>query len=455
MPEEVIELSPAEAVLEELARLIEGGRVGAAIEQLAGLHPADQAAALAELDEGQRSQLLSRLPQDELAEIFEFLEDDPRREVIGQLEPATLGPVLDKVDRDVAADILHALPQERARQTLAAMRSAADITPLLTHADQTAGGRMTTDFVALHKEWSVQQALEYLRSTRPSAEQVYYLYAVDDAHHLEGVVSLRQLVVAEPNERIRDQMATEVFSVDVDDDQEEVARQAQHYNLVALPVVDAANVLVGVISIDDLMDVVEEEATEDMYRMAGLSETESIYYQSLRRSTGLRLSWLLINLLTAFAAALMVNAFSGTIEQAAVLAVFMPIIAGMGGNAGIQTITLVVRSLALGEVELGDVRHVLRRELIIGVTNGVAIGLLLGVLAYVWKDNAGLGVVAGVAMLLNMSTAVTVGVLVPLTLRWLRLDPALASGVFVTMFTDVMGFFFFLGLATLMIDQIA
>jgi magnesium transporter len=167
------------------------------------------------------------------------------------------------------------------------------------------------------------------------------------------------------------------------------------------------------------------------------------------------MSWLLVNLVTAFAAAAVVNAFEGTIERVAALAVFMPVIAGMGGNAGVQTITLMVRSLALGEVELRDVRRVLARELAIGLTNGVAIGLLLGVLAYMWKDNVGLGVVAGLAMLLNMATAVTAGVLVPLTLRALRLDPALASGVFVTMFTDIMGFLFFLGLATLMVERIA
>jgi len=268
-------------------------------------------------------------------------------------------------------------------------------------------------------------------------------------------VSLRQLVVSQPEERIGELMTPEVVSVQAHEDQEDVLRQVQHYNFVAVPVVDAAGRLVGVVGVDDLMDVAEEEATEDMYRMAGLSESESIYYQSLRRSTGLRLGWLLINLLTACAAAGMVYVFEGTIERAAILAVFMPIIAGMGGNAGIQTITLVVRSLALGEVELRDVGYVLRRELIIGVVNGVSIGLLLGVLAFLWKDNVALGVVAGVAMLLNMSTAVTVGVLVPLTLRWLRLDPALASGVFVTMFTDIMGFFFFLGFATLLIERIA
>ena len=202
------------------------------------------------------------------------------------------------------------------------------------------------------------------------------------------------------------------------------------------------------------MDVAEEEATEDMYRMAGLAERESLQ-RPVARSLLPRLGWLLVALVSVFAAAAVVDAFEGTIERAAALAVFMPVIAGLGGNAGVQTITLVVRSLALGNVELRDVRRVLLRELLIGVTNGVIFGLIVGLLIFAWKGNVGLSVVAGVAMLLNMTMAVTAGVLVPVSLRALRLDPALASGVLVTTFTDVLGFFFFLGLATLMIDRIA
>jgi magnesium transporter len=334
------------------------------------------------------------------------------------------------------------------------MRTAGEVAPLLGHPDNTAGGRMTTDFVALNKEWSVEEALTYLRRTKPAAEQVFYLYVVDGEHRLEGVVSLRQLVVAAPDERIGGLMTPDVMSVTASQDQEEVAREIQHYNFIALPVVDDARHLVGVVSVDDLMDVAEEEATEDMYRMVGLAEDESLL-RPITRSVAPRLSWLLLNLLTAFAAAGMVATFEDTIQRAAVVAVFMPVIAGMGGNAGIQTITLMVRSIALRDVELGDVRYVLRRELAIGIINGVTVGLLVGVLAYAWKGNVALGVVAGLAMLLNMATAVTVGVLVPVTLKALRLDPALASGVLVTTFTDVLGFFFFLGLATLMIERIA
>jgi magnesium transporter len=454
MPDEPTEATPSETALNEIAESLEAERLDEALARLTALHPADQALVIDELESGQRPALLARMSHEALAHMIGYLGEESRRTIASELEPSAIGPVLDLVDRDVAADVLRALPPEQARAALAVMRRAAGVVPLLPHPDETAGGRMTSDFVALHKEWTVEEALSYLRRMKPAAEQVFYLYVVDDAHRLEGVVSLRHLVVANPERRIGELMTPEVVSVRTGQDQEEVARQVQHYNFIAVPVVDEDRHLVGVVSVDDLMDVAQEEATEDMFLMAGLSEEESVY-RPLAQSVAPRMSWLIVNLLTASAAAGVVSAFEGTIERAAALAVFMPVIAGMGGNAGIQTITLVVRSMALGEVALADVRYVLRRELAIGLANGVVIGLLLGIVVYAWKQNAGLSAVAGVAMLLNMATAVTVGVLVPLTLRALRLDPALASGVFVTMFTDIMGFFFFLGLATLLIDQIA
>jgi magnesium transporter len=443
-----------DSAIEEIDRLLDARRTDEALGYIAALHPADQAALIAELDAERRTPLLPRIPRDALAGILDYLEEEPRRAVVEELEPAVLGPILDEVDRDVAVDILHILPADRARTTLASMARAAEVTPLLAFEDESAGGRATSDFVALNRAWTVEQAIGYLRSYKPSAEQVFYLYVVDDEHRLSGVVSLRQLVVAGPERRIEELMTPEVVSVHPTEDQEEVLRQVRHYNFVALPVVDEGRHLLGVVSVDDLMDVAEEEATEDMYRMAGLDEDETLL-RPIARSVAPRMSWLLLNLVTAFAAAGVVNIFEGTIQRAAALAVFMPIIAGQGGNAGIQTITLTVRSLALGEVDVSDALHILRREVIIGLVNGVTIGLILGVLAYLWKDNVGLGVVAGTAMLLNMATAVTVGVLVPLSLRAAKLDPALAAGVIVTTFTDVMGFFFFLGLATLMIERIS
>lgn len=452
--ETTTELDRADAALKEIEPLLQDGDADAAVEHLVALHPADQAEVIAELEPEALELVLPRLPADAIAEVLGFLKEEPRRDVVARISPAVLGPILDLVERDDAVDILHDMPVERAQETLGAMTTAHEVAPLLLHADETAGGRMTSDFVALNRQWTVEDALTYLRRTKPEAEQAFYLYVVDDEQRLEGVVSLRHLVVGEPDERIADLMAPDVMSVTTTDDQEEVAREIQRYNFVALPVVDEHHRLVGVVSVDDLMDVVAEEATEDMYRMAGLVEDESLL-RPVTRSVAPRLSWLLLAFLSALAGAAVVNAFEDTIARVAVLAVFMPVVASLGGNTGVQTITLMVRSLALGEVELGDVAHILRREMLIAAINGIVLGLLFGTLAYAWQGNTTLGIVAGVAMLANVATAAVVGVVVPLTLRAARLDPALASGAVVTTMTDMLGFFFFLGLATLMVDRLA
>jgi magnesium transporter len=284
-------------------------------------------------------------------------------------------------------------------------------------------------------------------------EQPFYLYAVDDDHRLQGVVSLRHLIVSSPETRIEQIMTAEVISVPAEYDQEVAAERMRHYNLMALPVVDEEGHILGVLTADDVLDVQVEEATEDMYRMVGLPERERLF-RPIRESAPPRLAWLMVNLITAFLAAATVNLFESTIERLAALAVFMPIVAGMGGNAGIQTITLVVRSVALGEVGPGDVFRVLRHEIAIALIKGVVIGFVVGVAAWLWKDNAWLGVVVGLALLANIANAVIMGVLIPLTLKAVRADPALASGIFVTTFTDVIGFLTLLGLAALMVSKL-
>jgi magnesium transporter len=248
-------------------------------------------------------------------------------------------------------------------------------------------------------------------------------------------------------------MEPTVVSVRTADDQEEVAREVRRYNFVALPVVDDARRLVGVVSIDDLMDVAEEEATEDMYRMAGVGVKERAF-SPLRESVARRIPWLTFNMAWAFAGAAVISLFQGTIEQAAAVAIFMPMIAGQAGNAGIQTATIVVRSMALGEVELGDIVPLLAKEWAMSAIKGAMFGTALGVIAWLWQGNATLGAVAGAALFLNMLVAGTAGVLVPMTMRRLGFDPATIAGVFDTMLTDLMGFLIFLGLATLLISQI-
>ncbi|MEX0683825.1 MAG: magnesium transporter [Dehalococcoidia bacterium] len=439
--------------LERLQALLQGDDVQGAIELLEDLHPADQADLFESLDEDDRLRMLALLSAEGTAALLEHLDEEEMHSVVEAMPRATLARVLDNTDNDVAVDILRMLPPAEAARTLSQMTTAAEVTPLLGHEDESAGGLMTRGYITLHRDMTVAEALAFLRATRPAAEEAYYLYVLDAANRLQGVVNLRQLVVSDPETHLEEVMETDVISVLEDADQEEAANLLQHYRLRALPVVDKDGALKGVITSDDIIDVIQEEATEDMYRMAGLPADESIY-APISVSARRRIPWLLLNLVTAFAAGGIVAIFEGTIADAAALAVFMPIIAGQGGNAGIQTVTIVVRGIALGEVEPSDAWVVLRKEIALGVIRGVLFGALVGGAAFAWKGEWAWGVVVGGAMLLNMIVAGLVGTFIPLGMRRLKLDPAIASGVFLTTFTDMLGFLFLLGFAALMIDRL-
>jgi magnesium transporter len=283
---------------------------------------------------------------------------------------------------------------------------------------------------------------------------VFYLYVVDARRHLVGVTSLRRLLLVSPETPLKRLMTPDVISARVDTDQEEVARLVASYNLLAVPVVDEENKLVGVVTVDDVIDVIKDEATEDLLRLAGVSGDERIATppgEALRK----RLPWLGVNLVTAFVAASVVALFESTIEQVTALAVFMPIVAGMGGNAATQTLTVVVRGLALGELSWANARKALVKETLIGIGNGAVLGVIAAGVAWATKGDPMLGVLLGVAMVCNMAVAATAGTLVPLGLKALKVDPALASSVFITTFTDVVGFASFLGLATVFIKFLA
>jgi magnesium transporter len=277
---------------------------------------------------------------------------------------------------------------------------------------------------------------------------VFYLYVVDERGHLVGVVSLRRLLLVSPETPLKRIMTADLISARVDMDQEEVARQVAAYNLLAIPVVDEENKLVGIITVDDVIDVIKDEATEDIYRLAGVSGDERAFTpagESLRK----RLPWLGINLLTAFLAAAVVSMFEETIGIFPVLAIFMPIVAGMGGNAGMQTLTVIVRGIALGELTWGNSRKALMKEMAVGIGNGIVLGVAAALIVWITRGNPMLGAILGMAMIINMFVAAAAGTLVPLGLRAANVDPALASSVFITTMTDVFGFFSFLGLAAL------
>lgn len=441
------------ALVRRLEELLRGESVAQAVDLIASIHPADQADIYLRLEPDLRQSFIALLSAEGLAHFLAYVDEDTRKEVVERMPRAALASVLDKASHDVAVDILRSLPPAEMARVLSNMTTAAEVTPLLPHADESAGGLMTRGYVALHKDMTVAQAITYLRLRRPVAEEAYYLYVLDSANRLQGVVNLRQLIVSDPNTPIEEVMTKDVVTVPPGADQEEAARLLQHYRLRALPVVDEARVLRGIITADDLMDVLTEEATEDMYRMVGLPADESVF-APVQVSARRRIPWLAINLVTAFLAAGMVAAFEETIARAAALAVFMPVVAGQGGNAGIQTITIVVRGIALGEIELRDARRVLAKEVAIGLIKGLVFGLVVGVIAWAWRGNWTWGLVVGLAMLLNMLVAGAMGAIIPLGLRIIRADPAIASGIFLTTFTDVLGFFFLLGLATILIDRL-
>jgi magnesium transporter len=452
-----MEPSLIDAALERVRAALEAGHVDEAIAALTRLHPADQAAAFSDLPPDDQEEILPRLDAETAADLLEELEDEAAASAAAHLPADALADVLDEMDPDEAADILGDLPPEQAASALAQMDAARadEVIPLLAHPDDTAGGLMTSDFFALRRQMTAQMAIDFLRTQHPDGDTPYYLYVVDRFNKLIGIVGLRDLIVAVPGATIESIMRREVVSVPVGTDQEEVARLMSRYSLAAMPVVDAEGKLAGVINYDDIVEVIEEEATEDIYRLANVSDGDLQVFSPMRLSVRRRLPWLLINLGTAFLAASVISLFEATIAKLAVLAVFQSIVAGQGGNAGTQTLAMVVRGLALGEIEFKDAWRAMAREAGIGLIHGMTVGLCVAVGAWLWRGIPVLGLVIGLAMIGNMIAAGVAGTLVPLTLKAFRLDPALASAVIVTTVTDCVGFGLFLGLATLFLPYLS
>jgi len=319
----------------------------------------------------------------------------------------------------------------------------------------TAGALMTTRVLALQEGATADSTINEMRRLGDAIEEASYLYVVDDGGRLRGIVPLRRLLAAPPDQVLGELMMEDPVSVSANADQEEVAQLVSKYNLLAIPVLDEGDGrLLGVITVDDVIDVIHEEATEDMYHMAGLSEDERVF-SPFGRSVGKRAPWVLVNLATASVAASVVGLFQESIASLVVLAVFMPVVAGMGGNMGTQTLTVITRGLALGELQFSSAMRAIAKQFGVGMTVGALAGLLAGAVAYVWLGNTMLGLVLFLAMMANMALAGLVGAVIPLALKALGQDPALGSGVIVTGFTDIFGFFCFLGLATALLHHLA
>lgn len=435
----------------EMLSLLEAERQEELALRLEEAHPADIAAALRELGVEDRARVFRLLAREQAGAVLPEMDDQSLLELVRALDEDELTEILGRMSPDNAAEVVGELPEAEAEKLLDLMEEegAENVQGLLKYGEKTAGRIMTPEFRAVYEETPVNQALDYLRKSA-DAESVFYLYAVDDHNHLVGVVPLRRLITADPSTPIRLICQREVLSVTPETDQEEVARLVTKHNLLAVPVVSRENTLLGVITVDDVIDVIHEEATEDIQRPAGLGGDETVF-DPPRVVGPKRLIWLLINLATAILAASVIGLFEESIRSLALLAVFMPIVASMGGIGTTQTSTVVIRGLALGDLTPVHLWRVLRKELALSLTTGAANGLVMMVIAYVWKGQFLLSLILGVALLLNMLVAAVVGVLIPVALKIFRIDPAIASSVIITTFTDVFGFFSFLGLATLLI----
>lgn len=424
-----------------------------AVALVEALRPPDQADLFVELPQEEQDQILPLLDPEDSADILEELQDEEAAEVASRLESEQLARILNRMEPDEAADLLGDITPEQLAETLPDIEGVEEIRPLLRYPDNTAGGLMTSAEVVLHKDITAIEALDYLRTLHPDSDTIYYLNVVDDDIRLVGVISLRQLVISPPASHIEQIMDHDVITVDVEADQEEAARLMARYDLLALPVVDKGHHLLGVITHDDLVDVLEEEATEDIYRLGGVPQ-EQVSDVPLRAALGNRLPWLVLNLATAMASATVLSLFENTIAQIAVLAAFFPIVAGVSGSAGTQTLTVMVRGLALGEINPRSGLRALAREVLIGLSNGLVVGSLVAVIALVWKKTPLLGLVVGLSTLLNLITAGIAGVAIPLAMQILKVDPALASPVLVTTITDTMGYLLYLSIATLVLIQL-
>jgi magnesium transporter len=313
--------------------------------------------------------------------------------------------------------------------------------------EDSAGRLMQTDFIAIPPYWTVGQTIDYLRGEKDLPDEFYQIYVVDPSYNLQGIIPLDKFLRAKRDVRIGDLMQTNVIEVLATEDQEEAARDFERYDLVEVAVVDESKRLVGVLTIDDIVDVIHEEATEDMQLLAGVGDEE--ISDSIMRTVRGRATWLVVNLLTALLASFVIGLFDATIEEMVALAALMPMVASMGGNAGTQTMTVTVRALAMRELDSFKIRRLILRELTVGVLNGLIFAVLIGLMTWLRFFNPGLGIVIGLAMIVNMIAAGSAGVLIPLTLNRMKIDPAVSSSVFVTTVTDVVGFFGFLGLAAL------
>jgi magnesium transporter len=427
------------------------GRDAGLLRALVGeLHESDTGDLLEALDSELRPQLIELMGADFDFTALTEVDDTVREEILEELEPETVAEGVRELDSDDAVYILEDLPKDEQAEILEQLPQPerAALAKRLDYPEESAGRRMQTEFIAVPPTWTVGQTIDYMRETEDLPERFFEIYVIDPVGKFLGAVPLDRLMRSKRPVAMSELMEPERHVVQATDDQEEVARRFERYNLVAAPVVDTNDRIVGVMTFDDIVDVIEQEAEEDIMALGGVKGEEELS-DSVWTIAKSRFNWLLVNLATAFLASAVLGAFEGELQKMVALAVLAPIVASQGGNATTQTMTIAVRALATRELSSSNASRVIMRELMVGLLNGIAFAVITGVAAYAWFKVPGLGIVIGLAMICNLVAAALGGILIPLALHRLGRDPAVASSPFVTTVTDVVGFFSFLGIATL------
>ena len=420
------------------------------------LHPADLAEILHYLDDDHRNYIFELLDAEVASDVISEMDDVSRDDILEDLHEDRISEIVDEMDSDDAADLVSDLPDEVAQKVLESIdkEDSDEVKELLRHEEDTAGGIMAKEFVAVKISDTIDRAIEQIRSKAEEVEDIFYLYVVDEHEKLVGVAALKDLILAKGTTTISEIMDHDVVSVTTDMDQEEVANIARKYDLVSIPVVGHVGQLLGRITFDDVADVMEEEASEDIQRMAGISEEEEFRETSILRISRVRLPWLLVGFAGQLVCAYILHRFEASISEIIATAFFIPIIMAMGGNAGIQSSTIMVRGMATGEIGLFDIRKRLLREIGVSILNGLICGILLFAVVSLWLKQPRFGLLLSSVLVFVILNASFIGAFIPVVLKKVKIDPAIATGPFITTSNDVIGLIIYLGLITVFIPYL-
>ena len=423
---------------------------------IVGLHPADLAEILHYLKEEQRNYIFSLLDAEIASDVIAEMDDVSRDKILDDLDEERISEIVDEMDSDDATDLVSDLPADVAQKVLDSIdkEDSEEVIELMTHEEDTAGGIMAKEFVAVNEKTKVEEARIEIRRKADEVDDIFYIYVLDDKNRLVGIVSLKALIVADSKTKMSEIMNQDVITVSTSMDQEEVANIAKKYDLVSIPVVDNDKALVGRITFDDVADVMEEEASEDMQRMAGITDEEEFRETSILRISQVRLPWLLVGFAGQLVSAFILSSFEASLSQIIAAAFFIPIIMAMGGNAGIQSSTIMVRGMATGEIELFEIRKRLIREVFVSLLNGMICGILLFLVVAFFLKQPNFGLLLGCTLLFVIMMAAFIGASIPVLLKNLNIDPAIATGPFITTSNDVIGLLIYFGLITIFLPYL-